>query len=227
MNPRPSTSRGIQQSKAEQTEQRRGVKRIVDADDEVTSAPDPKRPNIELDSNKKANLHKALAVTYLRICEQLGFIKTTNLQGPQSTSYSDIEFKGEYYQVHVSNIIISHIFTAHRGLRHEALGLDTPVRKQIHSEIRWKFMEIEQNMNNKIASEILKRTLSMFDFSYDKPAADDRNHWWGTFGPILSIATLNKVRRDELRVGHNEMTVGLDNEGRTKTVNISQWGLMP
>lgn len=37
-------------------------------------------------------------------------------------------------------------------------------------------------------------------------------------GPTLSIASLNKVRRDELRVGA---------KGGVKTVDMMQWGFFP
>lgn len=118
-------------------------------------------------------------------------------------------------------------FTAHRTLRHTALGIQTGVRGSSEMEKKWKSGNNVYKIKNEQVAEILKKTVEMFKLTYNKPGANDNRHWWGTMAPILSIGSLFKVRKDELRVGHNKMAVGIDPQGNMKTVNISSWGLGP
>ncbi len=210
-----------------ETTQRRGVKRPVDADDETSTAPDPKRPNLQLDPSKKINLHKALAIIFLKLNLELGHIEMKTRKDPEGKMVQDFYFSAEYHNVQRANVTMSYIFTLHRGMRHKSLLIESAMRKQLDSTAKWVYFGKEENMTNVTAAKIMVDTLAIFKFTYAKPPENDRNHWWGTIGPILSIAMLNKVRRDELRVGHSEMSVGIDNQGRMKTVNIAQWGLGP
>lgn len=189
-------------SRAEPLEKRK----IVDAVDETTEVPDPKRARIRINTEQKTKVLHAIAACLLRTTRAL-----MDTIDPEMLSNMPL----------IENVL-SLVNTAHNILRQEANGTGNLKAWKEHVAEVNVFGEIRRIRMDGVM-EIVRDVFLMFDLRYTPPKNRETDHWWGTAAPFLTFLAAHKLRRNELRVGHSKMPISKGKD--PKFVNVSGWGL--
>lgn len=172
-------------------------RRLMDADNNQLELPDPKKARVQLDSTMKSNVMDAIVATYIRIAEKL---------------VSDsLPFCRIIRNVHLGDQIMNSICSAHNLMRQDANGFNGSM--SLHRDKTSTFNCEANSISLTLAevAKILEETLLMFQLKYIRPTDGEKNHWFGVIAPLLSYLCAHKLRRDELRVGHDKMPISKKN----------------
>lgn len=85
-------------------------------------------------------------------------------------------------------------------------------------------MMIEFTYKREEVIKELEEILQWFGLKMEKPKADQKNHWWGTFLPYLSYCCAWSFRLKELRTGHGRFVISKKDQKETE-VRVSDFGL--
>ncbi|CAB3241777.1 unnamed protein product [Arctia plantaginis] len=219
-------------------EQRKTTKRkledlIVDPD---TQKPieDSKKPIIELDSNKKYNCLKSIVEMYERI---ISCVISKPMVG-QDTEMRDISAQGSskpsHYQptaldllsnINVGNHITSIIFTLHNICRQSVRGVETnTMRKTRDTSFKISYRGGEYLVPTDNAQDEWIKITKANGLDYVDFDQEDKANWYGTMGPYLDMFSAYSQRTNELRLGHNNMSISKSN-GIHKSFPVSKYGL--
>lgn len=99
------------------------------ADDETTPTPYPGRSNKNLDKEKKTTYYKIIVITYVRIPVEIKLMQISSKDGKPK-----VQLDENYYYEHLSNNIMSAIFTAHTALIHKGLKYTRKTHERLVNE---------------------------------------------------------------------------------------------
>ncbi|KAK4882280.1 hypothetical protein RN001_005599 [Aquatica leii] len=190
-------------------EKRKVITVSADTREEV---PDPKRPNIELDIEKKKKVLLLLINSFRAFTRRL-----------EST---DIDKKYLSSELFLSSQISSIIFTLHNYHRQAFTVASSNLRtKAVSNAFKVQFMGKEYSLTFEEADKIYMREVEIQGLVYRKYDLKDGANWYGTMGPYLELTGAFALRMKEVRLGHGKMPIGRNNAGDVVQCNVSEYGL--
>lgn len=175
---------------------------LVDYDTPTNEVQDTKRQRVVLDVAQKSKCIKALSAAFYFFVTKKG-LPTNNL--------------------HVSAQIANVIKTAFNTKR-QSLNGSGSLSTHKDKDLTVMHNGNEVHYNREVAIKDLEEILQWFGLKMEKPKADQKNHWWGTFLPYLSYCCAWSFRLKELRTGHGRFVISKKDQKETE-VRVSDFGL--
>lgn len=175
---------------------------LVDYDAPNSELQDSKRQRITLDAGQKTTCIKALAASFYFFATQKG-LPTNDL--------------------HVSAQVANVIRTAF-NTRRQAINGSGSLSTHKDKELTVSHNGTKHEYNREALIKDLEELLKWFGLKMEKPKAEDRNHWWGTFLPYLSYCCAWSSRLKELRTGHGRFVIS-KKDGKEIEARVSDFRL--
>ncbi|CAB3259790.1 unnamed protein product [Arctia plantaginis] len=127
--------------------------------------------------------------------------------------------------INVGNHITSIIFTLHNICRQSVRGVETnTMRKTRDTSFKISYRGGEYLVPTDNAQDEWIKITKANGLDYVDFDQEDKANWYGTMGPYLDMFSAYSQRTNELRLGHNNMSITKSN-GIHKSFPVSKYGL--
>lgn len=191
------------------------TKRILVRNDNLDiEVQDTKKQRLDLDVHQKDTCLLAIAASYVALSTYMQMDIMNLHDGQQCANVLKSLFLAQRQKANNSGTLVS---------RHESKPFTVTIRGT------------KKTFARKDVDEVVVRVWSAFGLKFDKPSANTKNWWWGTFAPLLSYFCAWGERLSELRVGHARFvrkkeevtTADGQKEKHEKVVQVKDFGLYP